>query len=101
MAKKALLAGINDYPGRQNDLQGCVNDITNVCDVLVKYFGFASADVTLLQDKHATKAAILDGLKALVARSSAGDLLVFHYSGHGSQVRDADGDELDDGLDEI
>jgi hypothetical protein len=28
--KRALLVGINDYPGTQNDLQGCVNDITNV-----------------------------------------------------------------------
>ncbi len=54
MSKKALLAGINDYPGTQNDLQGCVNDITNVCDVLVKYFGFASKDIALLQDKRAT-----------------------------------------------
>ena len=31
----------------------------------------------------------------------AGDELVFHYSGHGSQVRDRNGDELDDNLDEI
>jgi hypothetical protein len=99
--KKALLVGINDYPGSQNDLQGCVNDITNVYDVLVKYFDFASADVALLQDKRATKAAILEGLKALVTRAASGDTLVFHYSGHGSQVRDTEGDELADGLDEI
>ncbi len=99
--KKALLVGINDYPGSQNDLHGCVNDITNVYDVLVKYFDFASTDVALLQDKRATKAAILDGLKALVARAASGDTLVFHYSGHGSQVRDTEGDELADGLDEI
>jgi len=26
MAKKALCIGINDYPGTQNDLSGCVND---------------------------------------------------------------------------
>ncbi|MDX9826067.1 MAG: hypothetical protein RBU26_14170 [Sphaerochaeta sp.] len=26
---KALLYGINDYPGKQNDLRGCVNDITD------------------------------------------------------------------------
>ena len=30
-----------------------------------------------------------------------GDVLVFHYSGHGSQVPDRHGDEVDDGLDEI
>ncbi len=26
MSKKALCIGINDYPGTQNDLSGCVND---------------------------------------------------------------------------
>ena len=26
MTKKALCIGINDYPGTQNDLNGCVND---------------------------------------------------------------------------
>ncbi len=99
--KSALLVGINDYPGTQNDLAGCVNDITNVYDVLVKYFGFAPADITLLSNKRATKKAILDALKALLAKGREGDTLVFHYSGHGSQVRDAEGDELSDGQDEI
>jgi hypothetical protein len=99
--KRALLVGINDYPGTQNDLQGCVNDITNLYDVLVKYFGFASTDIVMLSDRRATKQAILEGLKGLIAKSGAGDSVVFHYSGHGSQVRDMEGDELADGLDEI
>ena len=99
--KRALLVGINDYPGSQNDLSGCVNDITNLYDVLVKYFGFAAADIAMLSDKRATKKAILDGLTGLVAKGAAGDSLVFHYSGHGSQVRDTEGDELADGKDEI
>jgi metacaspase-1 len=99
--KSALLVGINDYPGTQNDLSGCVNDITNVYDILVKYFGFASADITLLSNKRATKTAILDALKSLIARGQEGDTLVFQYSGHGSQVRDTEGDELSDGQDEI
>jgi hypothetical protein len=101
VAKRALLVGVNDYPGSQNDLQGCVNDITNVYDVLVKYFGYASAHIVMLQDKRATRKAILAELERLVAACGAGDRLVFHFSGHGSQVRDKEGDELADGLDEI
>ncbi len=101
MGKKALLVGINDYPGTQNDLHGCVNDITNVYDVLVKYFGFAPSDIVLLSNARARKAAILDALKSLLGGAQAGDNLVFHYSGHGSQVRDTEGDELDDGKDEV
>ena len=99
--KKALLVGINDYPGTQNDLQGCVNDITNVYDVLVKYFGFVPTDITMLADRRATKKAILEGLERLISRAATGDTLVFHYSGHGSQVADTDGDEPADRKDEI
>jgi hypothetical protein len=33
--------------------------------------------------------------------AKAGDKLLFHFSGHGSQIRDRDGDELKDQLDEI
>ena len=99
--KKALLVGINDYPGTQNDLMGCVNDITNVYDILVKYFGFQPVDITLLADKRASTKAILDGLGKLVASGTPGDTLVFHYSGHGSQVADVEGDEPADNKDEI
>jgi hypothetical protein len=101
MARRALLVGVNDYPGTSNDLHGCLNDVANVADLLVSRFAFASADIRVLKDRQATKATILDSLGALLARSTAGDVLVFHYSGHGSQIRDRNGDELGDGLDEI
>jgi hypothetical protein len=100
MARKALLVGINDYPGTQNDLQGCVNDITNVFDILVKYFSFLPADIVLLSDSRARKSAIINGLKSLLAAGKDGDTLIFHYSGHGSQVSDVEGDETD-GKDEV
>jgi hypothetical protein len=101
MERKALLVGINDYPGTQNDLQGCVNDITNVYDVLVKYFSFLPQNIVMLSNSRASKAAILEGLKSLVGGAKEGDTLVFHYSGHGSQIRDTEGDELEDGKDEV
>ena len=34
MAKKALLVGVNDYK-QINDLSGCINDVTNIRDVLL------------------------------------------------------------------
>lgn len=37
----------------------------------------------------------------LVNGAKSGDFLVFHFSGHGSQIRDRDGDELEDHLDEL
>lgn len=101
MKKSGFLVGINDYPGSQNDLQGCINDSTNVYDILVKYYGFAPSDITLLSNKRATRKAIIDGLQKLVESAVSQDVLVFHYSGHGSQIRDMEGDELKDGKDEI
>ena len=100
MSRMALLVGINDYPGSQNDLHGCVNDITNVYDVLVKYFSFQPAAIVLLTDSRARKSAIMSALKTLLAAGKDGDSLVFHYSGHGSQVPDVEGDETD-GKDEV
>jgi hypothetical protein len=101
MARKALLVGINDYPGTQNDLQGCVNDVTNVYDVLVKYFSFLPAEIVVLSNSRARKSAIMESLTSLIEGGKEGDTLVFHYSGHGSQVRDTEGDELEDGKDEV
>lgn len=100
MSRKALLVGINDYPGTQNDLQGCVNDITNIYDILVKYFSFLPSDIVMLSNSRARKSAIVDGLKSMLGSGKEGDTLVFHYSGHGSQVPDMEGDEPD-GKDEV
>ncbi|MEK6589349.1 MAG: caspase family protein [Nitrospinota bacterium] len=99
MAKKALLVGINDY--RQiNDLSGCINDVTNMRDILLKYFGFTVPDIRVLVDSRATKVNILSRLKWLLKGAKKGDTLIFHYSGHGTRLRDRDGDELKDHMDE-
>lgn len=101
MVRKALLVGINKYRIPGADLNGCVNDVTNVRDVLLKYFGFSVEDIRVLVDERATKKNIIERLKWLVDKVKDGDKLLFHYSGHGSQIRDRDGDELKDHMDEI
>lgn len=101
MSSKALIVGVNQYKLPGADLQGCVNDATNVRDILLKYYGFGVRDIRVLVDGRATKKAIMDRLDWLVKGAGAGDRLLFHFSGHGSQIRDRDGDELKDQLDEI
>ncbi|HPD60311.1 MAG TPA: caspase family protein, partial [Thermodesulfobacteriota bacterium] len=81
--------------------QGCVNDVTNIRDILLKYFGFTTKDIRVLTDERATRKNILSRLSWLVGKARAGDCLLFHYSGHGSQIIDRDGDELKDRMDEI
>ncbi len=101
MANKALLVGINKYKMPGADLNGCVNDVTNIRDILVKYLGFTISNIRVVVNERATKKAIIERLKWLVKDAKSGDRLLFHFSGHGSQIRDRDGDELKDRLDEI
>jgi len=98
VVKKALLVGINAYEA--SPLQGCVNDVENMRNLLVDY-GFEPDNIRVITDARALKTEIINRLGWLIDGSIAGDELVFHYSGHGSQVRDRDGDELSDQLDEI
>ncbi|MGB5011682.1 MAG: caspase family protein [Candidatus Dechloromonas phosphoritropha] len=95
MAKKALCIGINNYPGTQMDLQGCVNDANDWAAALTQR-GFA---VSKLLDSEATKAAMMTAMEDLIAKASKGDSLVITFSGHGTYQPDTDGDEAD-GLDE-
>ncbi len=100
MKKQALLVGINDYQGI-NDLQGCVNDVTNVRSLLKTFFGFSNSEIRVLTDSRATKQNILSRLAKMVKSAVSGDFLIFQFSGHGSQIRDRDGDELADHMDEL
>lgn len=100
--KKALLVGINRYPDPRNELKGCVNDVRQMEGTLKTRYGFpGDGNMRILTDARATTEAILDSLAWLTAGASPGDSLVFHYSGHGSQVPDKNGDETTDRLDEI
>ena len=100
MTKKALLVGINDYApvgAGGPDLRGCVNDVRDMANTL-NVLGIIPATpgtMQILTDARATRAAILNGFKWLIKGAKKGDVLVFHYSGHGSQVADTSGDELD------
>uniref|UniRef100_A0A0E0IXX7 Peptidase C14 caspase domain-containing protein n=1 Tax=Oryza nivara TaxID=4536 RepID=A0A0E0IXX7_ORYNI len=88
--KLATLVGCN-YAGTPNELQGCINDVAAMRDALVARFGFAPADVTVLTDDRGspvlpTGANIKRALADMVARAAPGDVLFFHYSGHGTLV---------------
>jgi Caspase domain len=95
--KLALLVGIDNYEN-VTDLDGCVNDVENMKSLLRDKFGFKERDILTLVDEQATRKAILDTFQRhLIAQAKQGDLVVFHYSGHGSQMKDSRvaGDEAD------
>ena len=96
MTKKALLCGVNKYQIPGADLRGCVNDVEEMAAVLMDLYRFEEADITILTDAQATTAGIQLGLQDLVADAASGDVLYFHFSGHGSNVPDTNGDEADE-----
>lgn len=57
------------------------------------------ADVRTLVNRQATKAAIVKAFNSLTNRCHTSDVVYIHFSGHGQQMTDVNGDE-EDGLDE-
>ncbi|OYD94977.1 peptidase C14, caspase catalytic subunit p20 [Nostoc sp. 'Peltigera membranacea cyanobiont' 213] len=94
--KLALLVGINEYSGTIPALKGCVNDVLLQKQLLIYRFGFKSEDIRILTDKQATRQGILTAFEEhLIKQAKPGDVVVFHFSGHGSQVEDRDRDSPD------
>ncbi len=97
--KRALLIGINKYKAVPK-LQGSLNDIETMRQILITRWGFSENNITVVTDEAATRASMLAALDRLVKEAGPNDTVYFHYSGHGSQVEDLNGDEPDDHLDE-
>ena len=99
---RALLIGINHYPEDAiSDLQGAVNDVHNMRDLLTGHLGFDAGRIRLLTNAQATRQGILDGIRDwLVAGTGPGARALLYYAGHGYQQRDMNGDEPD-GQDEV
>jgi len=119
--RRALLIGIDKYapdekaaPGqapetasRPNpskgrgawyDLDGAVNDVEAMGEILVARYGFRREDVRLITNRDATRERILAAIREhLVEKSDEGDVAFLYYAGHGSQVVNS---KEPDGLDE-
>ncbi|MTJ10423.1 caspase family protein [Anabaena sp. UHCC 0204] len=94
--KLALLVGINEYSGNISPLYGCVNDVLMQKELLTYRFGFNPQDILTLTDQQATRQSILTAFEEhLIKQAKPGDVVVFHFSGHGSRVQDPDGDSPD------
>lgn len=97
--KRALLIGINKYKSVPK-LQGSLNDIETMRQILITRWGFSEKQITTVTDEAATRAGMLAAFEQLVKDTGPQDIVYVHYSGHGSQVEDLNGDEPEDHLDE-
>src|SRR5919199_1258697 len=96
--KLALLVGINTYSenNRFANLQGCVNDVDLQRQLLINKFGFHPKDILTGTDQQATRQGMLTAFEEhLIKQAKPGDVVVFHFSGHGSKVADPDRDSPD------
>ncbi|KAI7818186.1 peptidase C14 [Gamsiella multidivaricata] len=97
--RRAVLIGIN-YTGKANPLNGCIND-TAVMKKFLNTVGFQDEHIRVLTDDQVgtewmpTKENIIRNLKWLIRDAKKNDSYFLHYSGHGGQVVDIDGDETD------
>ena len=97
--KHALLIGIGDYPevSGWNKIHGD-NDISLIKANLLNQ-GFTEGNIEVLLNSSATKSAIITSFNTLCSRIDKNDVVYIHFSGHGQQITDLNGDE-DDGYDE-
>jgi hypothetical protein len=96
----ALLVGVGQYQeGSGWSTLNSRNDVV-LMDSVLRLHGFQSKNIMSLTDAQATKAGISKAIRThLTGKVQKGGMAVFHFSGHGQQVKDDNGDEAD-GLDE-
>ena len=99
ITRRALVIGIGSYPAESGWKQ--INgdkDIPLVEEILMVN-GFSTQNIVELKNEQATCAAICRELENLITQSQNGDYVYIHFSGHGQQITDLNGDE-EDGYDE-
>jgi hypothetical protein len=92
--KRALLVGIDEYMVMA-DLEGAENDVERVRHLLESRFEFRPENMIVLVNDEATREGILGAFERLIDQTRRGDIVVFHYSGHGSKMADTTGEETD------
>lgn len=65
-------------------LSGCVNDAELIRKILVNKFNFEPSNIVTCYDEGASRDALLAAMDRLADVIEKDDIVVFHYSGHGS-----------------
>lgn len=97
--KYALIVAVGDYADATGWTKiNAVNDVPLIEQALLSQ-AFKAQNIHTIIDAEATRVGILNKIKALQQQLNKGDILVVHFSMHGQQIFDTNGDEIDD-LDE-
>ena len=90
--KRALVIGIGEQEDKSWKKINGDKDVAYV-KVMLERAGYK--DINTLVNNQATKAGIVTAFKSLTAKCTIGDTVYIHFSGHGQQVTDMNGDEKD------
>ena len=81
----ALLVGIDQYAYDVGPLYGCVNDVDQVHGYLRSCGDPRALAVEILKDGDATRDNVIRAFRRHLGQAQAGDVALFHYSGHGAR----------------
>lgn len=85
-----MLIAANDYQGTGHELS-CTKDAKHVQE-LCRACGVTAYT---LYDRQCTREGMARGIHDVASQCRPGDTFLFYFSGHGTQVTDVDGDEVD------
>ncbi|MGJ8685128.1 MAG: caspase family protein [Nonlabens sp.] len=93
--KYAVIVAVGDYPEASGwaDISS-VNDVELIEGALL-HQGFSKQNIMTIINEQGTRDGIINALNSIKSKLAAGDILVVHFSMHGQQVFDDNGDELD------
>lgn len=93
----AVVIGISDYAGTENDIQYADDDALDMLNALINVYGYLSGNILLLISDYTVNNATRDGIIAAIdwlrERETTGHEVVFFYSGHGARGIANDGDK--------
>ncbi len=80
----AIICGVSDYPGDENDLSYCDEDVEDMYNFIKNKYHIPETNIIKLVDSEATITAISDSITSISSQMDSNDVLFFSYSGHGS-----------------
>lgn len=87
--RQALIVGVSDYAGSSADLGGIERDVARMKQLFTSW-GF---DIKVLYDNDSMD--IMEQLNSYTHKLGSDDFFAFYYTGHGSRLKDENGDESD------
>ena len=92
----AVVIGINNYTEDSgwNRISGA--DDIDIAVLMLQRVGFNENNIAILADSAATKSNIRQSLLTIAERADRGDVIYFHFSGHGQLITDLNNDERDE-----